>query len=193
MSRQPARALAADDVRRLLAHAETLRHPIRNKVIVLLSFKAGLRAGEIAGLRWPMVLSTDGKINDQIRIAKSIAKYGSGRIIPMHDELRKALLKYHRDQGRPRDGPLIVSERGSAMMARSVVNWFRTAYAELDLLGCSSHSGRRTFITLSARAIVKVGGSLRDVQELAGHRSIVTTQSYIIGDSIAQRRLINLL
>ena len=32
------------------------RHPIRNRVIVLLSAKAGLRAGEIANLTWDMVV-----------------------------------------------------------------------------------------------------------------------------------------
>jgi hypothetical protein len=36
----------------------------------------------------------------------------------------------------------------------------------------------------------KVGGSLRDVQLLAGHRSIQITQRYIDGDSDAQRKLV---
>ena len=79
------------------------------------------------------------------------------------------------------------------MTAKSVVNWFRGLYSELGLQGCSSHSGRRTFVTLAARSVHKAGGSLRDVQELAGHRSIKTTQGYIEGDADAQRRLIRLL
>jgi integrase len=62
-----------------------------------------------------------------------------------------------------------------------------------DLAGCSSHSGRRTFITRAARLVHKAGGSLRDVQLLAGHRSIQTTQRYIDGDSDAQRRLVSLI
>jgi site-specific recombinase XerC len=37
------------------------------------------------------------------------------------------------------------------------------------------------------------GGSLRDVQLLAGHASIVTTQCYIDGDTDAQRRLVSLI
>jgi integrase/recombinase XerD len=39
----------------------------------------------------------------------------------------------------------------------------------------------------------KAGGSLRDVQLLAGHRSIQTTQRYIDGDSDAQRKLVSLI
>ena len=79
------------------------------------------------------------------------------------------------------------------MTPRSVVNWFADLYASTGLDGCSSHSGRRTFITYSARLISRAGGSLRDVQELAGHRAITTTERYIEGDRDAQRRLVHLL
>ena len=61
------------------------------------------------------------------------------------------------------------------------------------LTGCSSHSGRRTFITNAARKLHRVGASLRDVQTLAGHRSIETTQGYIDGDTDAQRRLVKII
>lgn len=162
-------------------------------MIILLSFKAGLRACEIAGLTWQMLLKTDGNIADHIRISKHIAKYGSGRHIPMHIDLHKALKDYHRSAGCPLDGPTILSERGGHMTARSIVNWFHDAYANLALRGCSSHSGRRTFITQSARIISKTGGSLRDVQELAGHRALTTTERYIEGDRDAQRKLISLM
>jgi len=46
---------------------------------------------------------------------------------------------------------------------------------------------------MAARSLAKVGGSLRDVQELAGHRSLTTTEAYIEGDRAIQRRLIGLL
>ena len=59
--------------------------------------------------------------------------------------------------------------------------------------GCSSHSGRRTFITRAARLVHEAGGSLRDVQLLAGHRSIQTTQRYIDGDTDAQRKLVSMI
>jgi site-specific recombinase XerD len=52
--------------------------------------------------------------------------------------------------------------------------------------------GRRTFITKAARKIVEAGGSLRDVQELAGHASLSTTQRYIEGSTDAKRRVVNM-
>ena len=75
----------------------------------------------------------------------------------------------------------------------SIVNWFAIAYRAIGLEGCSSHSGRRTFITRAARLVHKAGGSLRDVQLLAGHRSIQTTQGYIDGDTDAQRKLVGMV
>lgn len=59
--------------------------------------------------------------------------------------------------------------------------------------GCSSHSGRRTFITNAARKISLVGGSLRDVQMLAGHTSLRVTQRYIDTDQDAQRKIVELI
>ena len=85
---------------------------------------------------------------------------------------------------------MIRSYRGAHLKANSVVNWFVALFKELGFEGCSSHSGRRSFITLAARNVHRSGCSLRDVQLLAGHRSIETTERYIDGDTCAQRRLV---
>ena len=79
------------------------------------------------------------------------------------------------------------------MTPLSIVIWFNRAFKHIGLNGCSSHSGRRTFITRAARLVHKAGGSLRDVQLLAGHRSIQTTQRYIDGDTDAQRKLVSMI
>ena len=193
MRRQPAKVLAPDDVRLLLRHVDGRRHRYRDRVMVLLSFKAGLRACEIAGLEWPMLLDTSDTVDDQIILARGITKGGHNRSVPIHRQLKIALIKLHCRAGRPRDGPVIMSERGDHLTAASVVNWFRDAYSAIGLNGCSSHSGRRTFITNAARVIATTGGSLRDIQELAGHRSLTTTERYIAGNRDAQRKLVNLI
>lgn len=188
-----AKVLTAADVRRVLDHVARHRNASRNRAIILLSFKAGLRACEIAGLDWTMVLRPNGALSDHLAIDAAIAKNGSGRRLPMHFDLRAALATLHREQGKPDEGPVIRSERGGHMTPRSIVNWFASVYAALGLNGCSSHSGRRTFITSTARLLTRIGGSLRDVQELAGHRALTTTERYIEGDRDAQRRLVRML
>lgn len=193
MRLHPAKVLEPSDVRLVLERVRHQRHPARNRVMVLLSFKAGLRACEIAGLDWTMILSSDQRVSDQITISHGIAKKGSGRRVPLHSELKGALKQLHRVEGRPARGAVIRSERGQHLGPGSVVNWFGQTYRELGLVGCSSHSGRRTFITTSARVLAKTGGSLRDIQELAGHRALTTTERYIEGDRAAQRKLISLI
>ena len=198
MNGQPAKVLRPNDVRRALALVARRRHGARNKTMILLSVKAGLRAGEIAQLTWAMVTGSNGAVGQVIELPGACAKYGSGRRLPMHQDIREALMALQRiyeSQERCKiEGPVIRSERGGSPMApKAVVNWFHALYSELGLDGCSSHSGRRTFITNAAKLVHRAGGSLRDVQLLAGHRSIQTTQGYIEGDGIAQVKLMRLL
>jgi integrase/recombinase XerD len=176
----------------MLAHVRQSSTPARDRVIILLSVKAGLRAAEIAGLDWSMVLDARGCVGDILTIPDRIAKMGSGRRLPIHPELLEALQALLRKQPAP-IGAVIRSARGGAMRPNSIVNWFVTLFHELGIAGCSSHSGRRTFITRAARNAHRAGCSLRDVQILAGHRSIEMTQRYIDGHTDGQRKLVALL
>jgi integrase len=186
-----AKILSDDNIRDLLAFTALTRYPTRNRVMVLLSVKAGLRAGEIANLTWAMVTDPVGKIGTVIALEERIAKKKSGRVIPLHPALADGLVTLGNLTGKY--GPVIRSERGTPMAPLSIVNWFTIAYRGIGLTGCSSHSGRRTFVTRAARLVHTAGGSLRDVQILAGHRSIQTTQGYIDGDTDAQRWLVALI
>jgi integrase len=186
-----AKILHDQQINDLLVFASTTRNPLRNKLIVLLSVKAGLRAGEIAGLTWDMVLDPTGEVGQAIELHDCIAKKNSGRRIPINPTLQTALTAWCLIAGSV--GSVIRSERGDAMTPTGIVNWFALAYRAVGLAGCSSHSGRRTFITRAARLVHKAGGSLRDVQLLAGHRSIQTTQRYIDGDTDVQRKLVAMI
>ena len=191
MAGKQAKVLSEDDLEDLLVYAAATRNPTRNRVIVLLSAKAGLRAGEIAQLTWEMVLGPTGVVGTAIELRDHAAKKRSGRLIPLHNDLRKALADWRTTTSGTE--PVVRSERGFALTPLSIVVWFARAYRAVGLEGCSSHSGRRTFITRAARLAHKAGGSLRDVQLLAGHRSIQTTQWYIDGDTDAQRKLVSLI
>lgn len=193
MSGKQAKIISDGDLRRLLRLAGGGRYPHRDKAMLLLSAKAGLRACEIAGLTWSMVLDARGLIGPTLEVRDSISKRGQGRLVPLNRDLGDALRRLSRSVSPQPHEPIIASERGGPMCAMAVVNWFGRLYRAANLEGCSSHSGRRTFITKAARLVFKVGGSLRDVQQLAGHASIEMTQRYIEGDSAAKRALVNLL
>ena len=88
---------------------------------------------------------------------------------------------------------IVRTERSPFTSSQSVVNMFQSWYRKLGLLGCSSHSGRRTFITETSKKISLVGGSLRDIQMMVGHSSLQTTQRYIESDSESQMKVVNLI
>jgi len=71
MAGKQAKILSNTDVQDLLVYATSRRYPHRNVVIVLLSIKAGLRAGEIAKLTWDMVLDPRGEVGTANRAARS--------------------------------------------------------------------------------------------------------------------------
>ena len=107
MPGKQAKILSLGDVNDLLAFASCTRHPLRNRVIVLLAVKAGLRAGEIANLTWDMLVGPTGAIGSVIELRDTAAKNGSGRLIPVHPDLRQALAAYRSlSTG---DGPFIRS------------------------------------------------------------------------------------
>jgi integrase/recombinase XerD len=77
MRGKQAKALSDNNLDDLLLFAETSRHPLRNKVIVLLSAKSGLGAGEIAHLTWAMVTDPSGAIDTVLELPDHAAKKGA--------------------------------------------------------------------------------------------------------------------
>jgi integrase/recombinase XerD len=188
-----AKTLSKGQVDAVLGYLATTRWPTRNRVIFLLSVKAGLRAKEIASLTWRMVTDARGQIGKAIHLEDTASKGRSGRVVPMNEELRTALADYFKTIWLPTSTFLIQSERSKGMSPQAIVNLFWRWYRHIGFDGCSSHSGRRTFITNTARKISTVGGSLRDVQVLAGHTNLRTTQRYIEASAEAQVRVVALL
>jgi integrase len=177
------------------------KRPLVDKVAFLLSYKAGLRVQEIAGLRWKenvldsqkkfraeevLVPGSKGRIKRdlvyKLFIGSDIGKYATERTVPMHPMLRSALQEL-RDEGVPSPYVIPSGKQGADQYLKSRANALRVRinriYAELDFQGCTSHSGRRTFITRAAQRANLVGCSLKDVQVMAGHKDLSTTEMYI--------------
>ena len=194
-----AKLLTPDEVRRVLQHIDKeSRYPERDRVMVLLSVRAGLRAAEVAALRWRHVLTADGnevaEVIDLPRVATKGAR--SARSVPVHAELREALEGLRLawpDRAEP-DMPVVFSERSSSgYTANGIAHRFLVVYGGASLTGASSHSGRRTVLTALARSCQRHGGSLVDVQRIAGHAYLSTTLGYVEPSAEAQRAMIDAL
>ena len=193
-----AKTLTKQQIEFILGYLGNRRNGLRDQTIFLLSVRAGLRAKEIAHLKWNMLQDADGNVGIAIHLTDIASKGKGGRIIPLNKQLRQSLVRlYEQAQTRSRfsceTGFVVTTERSDHTSAQAVVNLFSRWYRELGLIGCSSHSGRRTFITNAARKISTVGGSLRDVQALAGHSSLAVTQRYIDGDTEARKKVVDIV
>ena len=150
MPGRQAKLISPSVLQRMLGHVRRYSPtPLRDRVMILLSVRAGPRAAEIAKLTWPMVLDARGRVDDMLVVIDRIAKKRGGRRIPLHTDLRSALVDLRRSTVVTK-GPVVLSSRGGGMKPNSIVNWFVALFAVLDIEGCSSHSGRRTFITQAA-------------------------------------------
>jgi integrase/recombinase XerC len=181
-------ARALDD-RRIKQALDAVKND-RERAMVLLSIKAGLRAKEIAGLTWD-------RIDWQTKtLLLKTTKGNKPRHVPMAADLVAALKAYKQSITSKKAHVFLntQSKPGQALTANAVAAWLRDLYQrKLGWIGYSSHSGRRTFVTKVARKISEAGGSLRDVQALAGHESLQTTQRYIDVDPEAQKKVIDLI
>lgn len=176
-----AKILTDRNVDELLRHIARFDNaPLSGEVKLLLSVYAGLRVAEIASLTLDAVTEPDGSIGQFLVVRARYAKNRRERTIPLNPRLREALIRFSRTH--PGLEYFAYSRRWYTIKRQrtdAVKHWFSQLYRTTGLKGCSSHSGRRTFITRLARMANQHNASLRDVQMLAGHSRLDTTATYI--------------
>lgn len=164
----------------LMAAAGQTRYPERNRLLVALTFFAGMRMPEIARLDRRDVEDGSGRIRDILALHEGICKRTPGRVVPIADNkrLRKALLDYLlHAPGQPEE-PLIRSERGGRMRADALAYVFYKLYRQADLKGYTAFSGRRTHITRTIEDGGGRGESLEEIFQKAGLKALGTMEPY---------------
>jgi integrase/recombinase XerD len=90
MPGKQAKVVTPPMLKRMLRHvARSSSLPERDRVMILLSVKAGLRACEIAGLDWSMVLDAQGRVSDTVHVRDLTPRSAAGgefRCIPICGE-----------------------------------------------------------------------------------------------------------
>jgi integrase/recombinase XerD len=122
-----AKIVSPTQERAILGYLDTTRDPGRDRVMFLLSMKAGLRAKEMAALTWAMVTDAAGQIAEAIHLQNRASKGTTGgRTIPMHPDRQDALTALQTARGdapRPEQAVLF-SERGGGLSPATVRLWF---------------------------------------------------------------------
>ena len=173
-----AKTLTKEELTRVLDYIRTRRFAPRNRAMMLLTHWAGLRIGEVAGLRWSDVINQDGTVKEEIRLLPDMTKGRHPRTVFVNMRLREELAAYAA-QARcvDRSYPFFASQKSikSGFGANSLAQTFALIYEGAGVQGASSHSGRRTFLTNLANK----GTAIHILKTLAGHRSISTTAAYL--------------
>ncbi|MEX1361992.1 MAG: site-specific integrase [Nannocystaceae bacterium] len=158
---------------RLVLAAEGLAEP-NPLLVVLLGGEAGLRRGEICGLRWSDIDLRLGILTvsrSMWRREEGPPKGGEARSLPLAARLRDAL-REHRKLG---GVPVVPSVNGKVAGETLVRDWLAAAQQAANLPIQGPHILRHTFCSHLAMA----GKPPRAIQALAGHASITTTEMYM--------------
>ena len=155
------------------------RSPESDHLKLWLSVRGGLRAGEIAHLPVAAMLDARGRTAERFEVYAS--KTRSKRMLHMHPEIQIALERLLRRYPEATHAAFSISGAGEPrrQSASVVANWFHRLYRAAGLIGCSSHSGRRTFATQFARLAPLYGASTKDLQLALGHASLSSTECYL--------------
>lgn len=188
-----ARPLSEHDVERLLHLCAKTRYPLRNKIIVLLTFDAGLKIGEISRLARGDMMK-DGLWINQLRISHK----RQSRLVPMTNRLFSLCLEMVRIMPGTPDSPLILSERrddsNAPMRSDSIAYFLYRLFAKAGLDGASSHSGRKSFVihALNLASLVP-GVTAQDVQSVSGLAAMSQLARYLPsnGDIKTRQKLID--
>lgn len=180
-----AKQITEREFKRALAICSTRRHSTRDATILQLSYLAGLRACEIAALRVGDVYTADHSINRSITLSADQTKGGRARVFYVNQALARVLDHYRNSiPNTAPTAPLFQTQQATAFSANTISQLFLHIYQAAGLEGCSSHSGRRSFIT----RLAEQGVAVHLLAALAGHRSIQTTQRYItVNDALLAR------
>lgn len=186
-----ARTLTAAEIQVVQHYISKHAYSKRNSMMFALSAFAGMRVGEIAGLVLGDVRGRDGLIQAEIQLAAHRVKHGTARTVYLNTRLQQQMADYVASRRWVSDTqPLFPTHRGpmSAFSPNTLAQHFYWLYRRCNLRA-SSHSGRKTFITnLSNQGI-----SVFVLASLAGHKSITTTQRYVVVNDDIKRRAVELV
>jgi integrase len=174
LSNQRTRYLTEDEIPRLLGECKTTKHLHH---IVVCALNTGMRRGEILNLKWNQVR------NGFIYLEKTKTK--TRREIPVNDEFAQVLKEIRKEQGLTSEYVFTYARRIIGKVDRA----FHGALRRAGIENFTFHDLRHTF----ASHLIMRGASLKEVQELLGHKTVTMTLRYAHLAEENKRKAVGLL
>ena len=166
------------------------RYPARDVTMLLFTHLCGLRIGEVAALRFDDILDANGNVRDEMTLDAARTKSKRARKIFLPKQMQRQLQAYVSNViKRPQHGYLFWTQKSVSFSANTATQHLQRLYARAGISGATSHSGRRTWLT----ALSQRGVSVFVLAEMAGHRSIQTTQRYVTVNDEMKRNAAELI
>lgn len=165
-SRLP-RALSSQDAARLVEAGGEGENPLRDRAVLELLYGCGLRIAELAALRW-----ADLELEE--RMIRVRGKGDKERIVPFGTFALGALEDWRKSLSGDEDY-VFPGQKGGAITVRTINRIVTRAALRAGVAGVTPHVLRHSFAT----HMLEGGASLKVLQELLGHESLLTTQRYI--------------
>ena len=167
--------LSADELERLFGAPPADRPMgLRDRAILETMYSAGLRVSEVVGL-------DDGDLDFEAGVLRVRGKGRRERLSPVGSYAARALKNWlpqrrlHERTPKGPAAPVFVNKFGQRLTTRSVARMLEKYLRETGLDSRTTpHSLRHSFAT----HLLDRGADIRSVQELLGHKSLVTTQIY---------------
>ena len=169
--------LSTDEINRLLAAPDITRwQGIRNRAILEVVYSSGIRVGELVGLDLDDLVLDEGMVLVRGKGMKEryafLGHHAVDALTAWLDE-RPLILKRHHDKAE--GNPVFLGSTGKRISARSVERMVEKYIKETGLnRKISPHTLRHSFAT----HLLNAGADIRSIQELLGHKNLVTTQIY---------------
>jgi integrase len=149
--------------------------PERERALWATAFYAGLRLGELRGLRWRDVDLAAGVISvdrswDPHAGATAPKSRAGRRTVPIPERLR-AMLAEHRSNCAWRDGLVFGRHHNVPFNINGVYTRARRAWVEAELDSITLHEARHTYASL----MIAAGVNAKELSTYMGHASITIT------------------
>ena len=186
-----AKTLSKAELKQLLDVTNSCsRYSQRDATMLLFTHLCGLRVGEVAALRFDDILDKNGNVRDEITLDAARTKSKRARKIFLPKQMQRQLQDYVKSiSKRPQHDYLFSTQKQAHFSANTATQHLQRLYARAGISGATSHSGRRTWLT----SLSQKGVSVFVLADMAGHRSIQTTQRYVTVNDEMKRNAAELI
>lgn len=164
--------LTKDEVERILSVEENSKNKIRNRAILECIYGAGLRVSEVSSIKISDINLKEGYL-------RIVGKGDKERIVFLGEKAKERIcdyLNWREKEGIGKDSPYLFVNKFGKKISRQTIWKIVKKYGLLASIqkNVKPHTLRHSFAT----HLLEAGLDLRVVQELLGHKNLITTEIY---------------